>query len=451
MIINLKSFITLSKRIKSGLPPKRRVKSLKRVRQKKLTTNILLSILACVLILGNYVYYLANQTISQITLNLEPTELKTYFIVNSDSSVTSVEDEDLIYIGFDEEHEQYFSLFEGELSDKYDKYAYVDYQPQWETYEDLKNNLLNDNLDGVMITEETYKKIKQIDTDFENQVRIIETYNIATSIAADAVDVSKEPFNVLILGVDSRENEGDIHTNTRTDTIMIASFNPKTMQASLISIPRDTYVPLSYNDQYDKLTHAALYGVGCAIDTIENLLDIDINYYAKFNFKALIGLVDALGGVEVDVLYPFTESNSLDQPNAINVEKGLQILDGEEALAYARHRYTQNDHVRNNSQQQVLKAIVNRLTTFDTITKINALLDVLNSNMTTNFGREELLSLLTVAPHLGDLSMTNSTIEGEDYEEYVPKYDEYLWITALSDDSLEAAKEQINIVFNGGE
>ena len=97
--------------------------------------------------------------------------------------------------------------------------------------------------------------------------------------------VSKEAFNVLILGVDIREDEGDIHSNTRADTIMVASFDPKTMKASLVSIPRDTYTPLSYNNQEDKLTHAGSYGVGCMIETVENLLDIQINYYAKFNFK----------------------------------------------------------------------------------------------------------------------------------------------------------------------
>jgi LCP family protein required for cell wall assembly len=278
---------------------------------------------------------------------------------------------------------------------------------------------------------------------FKNQTRILETYTIETSVKAKNVKVSKEAFNVLILGVDIREDEGDIHSNTRADTIMVASFDPKTMKASLVSIPRDTYTPLSYNNQEDKLTHAGFYGVGCMIETVENLLDININYYAKFNFKALVGLVDALGGIEVDVPFSFSESNSDDIPNTVHVTEGLQILDGEKALAYARHRSTQNDHVRNNSQQEVLKAILNKMVAFDTVTKINDLLDVLNTNMSTNLGRQEILDLITLVPRLGELQMSTMVIEGEDYETYVSKYDDYLWITQLSETSLQKAKEMI--------
>lgn len=451
ILLNIKSFMTLSKKVKATLPQEKKAKALKRIRKKKRLTNILLTLLCLCLGIGNYLYHIANQTISTITLSLEPESLDVYLITSAESQIESATDEDLIYIGFDSNQSQYLSLLEGVLIDNYDKYAYVDYQPFEEDFQQLKEDLLSGELHALMLDKESYDLICESDSSFKDQCRILETYTVATGISAKRVDVSKEAFNVLILGVDIRESEGDIHTNTRTDTIMIASFNPKTMQASLVSIPRDTYIPLSYNGQYDKLTHAALYGVGCTIETIEDLLDIEINYYAKFNFKALVGLVDALGGIDVDVKFSFTESNSDDVPNAISVSEGYQTLNGEEALAYARHRNTQNDHVRNNSQQEVLKAILNKMVSFDTITKVNELLNVLNTNMTTNFGREEIMSLVGIAPKLGELSMTTSVIEGEDYETYVEKYDEYLWITELDDDSLEAAKAQIQTILSGGD
>ena len=188
-----------------------------------------------------------------------------------------------------------------------------------------------------------------------------------------------------------------------------------------------------------------------SIDTIENLLDIDINYYAKFNFQALIGLVDALGGIEIDVKFSFTESNSQDIPYSIQVEEGLQTLNGEEALAYARHRSTQNDHVRNNSQQEVLKAILRKLVSFDSITKVNELLNVLKTNMSTNFGRNEILDLLTIVPRLAELEISAGSIEGNDYQTYVPKYDEDLWVTELKEESLSNTKNQIQAIHKGGE
>ena len=442
-IISIKSLMILTKKVNRHLNPERKSEVLKKIRKQKRVTTIFLLVMTLALGVGNFVYHIANQAIETITLNLEPTSLKLYLITTQDSDIKTAQDERLIYIGFDKSAEQYQSLYEDVLTEQYDKYAYIDYQPTIDYIPEIVDQLLDNELHALLVSEQTLEAIYHYNSSFENKMNILDSYTIKTSVAPKTVKVAKQAFNVLILGVDIRESEGDIHTNTRADTIMIASFDPKTMKASLISIPRDTYTPLSYNNQEDKLTHAGSYGVGCMIETVENLLDIDINYYAKFNFKALVGLVDALGGIEVDVPFSFSESNSDDIPNTVHVTEGLQILDGEKALAYARHRNTQNDHVRNNSQQEVLKAILNKMVAFDTVTKINDLLDVLNANMSTNLGRQELLDLITLVPKLGELNMSTMVIEGEDYETYVPKYDEYLWITTLDETSLESAKQLI--------
>lgn len=451
LIIDIKSLMTLTKKIKKGLPEQKRIHALKRVKKKKIFANIVLTLLSVCLIFVNYIYYIANKTITSITLSLEPSEFECYIIVSKESGIQDIYDSNLTYIGFEESQTHNQSLFEDVLSEHYDKYAYVDYQPYFFKTAELENELLNENVHALFISEETLNTLEQNNPHFKDSIQIIESHTIYTSYKAKPVTVNKEAFNILIMGVDIRENEGDIHTNTRTDTIMLMSFNPTTMQARLISIPRDSLVPLSYNGQQDKLTHASLYGVDCMIETVEDLLDIDINYYAKFNFKALVGLVDALGGIDVDVKFSFSESNSDDIPNSIHVSQGYQTLSGEQALAYARHRSTQNDHVRNNSQQEVLKAILAKLTSFDTVTKINDLLEVLNTNMSTNFGRKEILSTITLLPNLGDLQITSSIIEGEDSLKYVSKYDEDLWITELNDSSIEINKNAIQDILKGGE
>ena len=451
IIIDFKTLLTLTTKVKKGLSSEKKQSALKKVKKKKYTANVLLTIFLIFVMGANYFYYLANQTISTITLSLEPSEFKTYFIVPKDSEIQDVNDESLIYIGFDCSQEQYRSLFEDVLDENYDKIAYIHYQPYFEDATTLKQKLFDNEIHAMYISESTLDLYKQENENFENSIRVLATHTIYTSVKAKKVNVSKDAFNVLILGVDIREGEGDIHRATRADTIMLASFNPKTMKASLISIPRDSYLPLSYNNEYDKLTHAGSYGVSCLIDTIENCLDIKINYYAKFNFQALVGLVDALGGVDVDVKFSFTESDSSDRENAISVSQGYQTLNGEQALAYARHRKTQNDHVRNNSQQEVLKAILNKLVSFDSVTKVNGLLKVLNANMTTNFGRDEILDLITIVPRLTDLEISSTIIEGNDYLTYVPKYDENLWVTELDETSLQNTKDLIEKIHKGGE
>ena len=96
------------------------------------------------------------------------------------------------------------------------------------------------------------------------------------------------------------------------DTLMIITFNPDTLQTTLVSIPRDTFVPIACrNDQYAKINSAAAYGTSCVIDTVSNFLDIDIDYYVKINFKGVVDLVDAIGGIEVDVEAPTYNADSM--------------------------------------------------------------------------------------------------------------------------------------------
>ena len=222
---------------------------------------------------------------------------------------------------------------------------------------------------------------------------------------------------------------------------MVASFNPTTMQISLVSIPRDSYVLVG--DNYDKITHAGMDGITAVIDSVENLLDIHINYFAKFNFNALVQMIDAINGININVDYGFCEQDSHDVPDAICLEEGYQHLDGEQALAYARHRKTVTDHIRNNAQQQVIKGITDRLTSVSILTNFNSLLKVLANNMLTNFTKKELYSLAGLAPNLGSLNYQNTVLSGEDDLRYIAKYGQELAVTYLDDDSISEAHDQI--------
>lgn len=446
ILLDYKVFKLLHTRIKSSLPEIKKQKKLASLKRKKHIVNLLLSILTILFGLGNYYYFKTNQMLQTITFVMEPEELTYQVYVTKDSGISSISDEAILSIGFEQaEQEKGYSLLASTLEHQYQRINYQDFLPEFVSpRNDLYEKLKTDELDAIILSEEAKESLLVTYPNFLKETRMIQEIIIPTGVKSQPVDVSKECFNVLIMGVDIREDEGDIYTPTRTDTLMVVTFNPSTMQANLVSIPRDSYVEIAgTNGTYDKITHAGLDGIGCTIETVENLLDIEINYYAKFNFNALVNLVDTLGGIQVDVQYSFQEQDSNDVAGAINVTQGLQVLNGEQALAYARHRKTQNDHVRNESQQQVIKAILSKLASLETISKFDELMNVLANNMTTNFNREEIIALMGLIPKLNELQMTNSVLEGEDLEIYVPLYDQYLWITQLDSEAIEEVTQKM--------
>ena len=147
-----------------------------------------------------------------------------------------------------------------------------------------------------------------------------------------AVDPKKDSISILIMGVDDSNNV-DFGEATRTDALILATFNVKDKSVKMVSIPRDSYVYIPEKKKKDKITHAHVYGgTEGTIETVEELFDIPVDYFFKLNFNAFIDVVDALGGITVDVPITFTEQDSKDTADAIHLEKGLQELDGEEAL-----------------------------------------------------------------------------------------------------------------------
>ena len=221
-----------------------------------------------------------------------------------------------------------------------------------------------------------------------------------------------EPFTILLMGVDS-DAEGIQNGSFNGDSLMLITFNPKTLSTTILSIPRDSYVPIACfsGQRKNKITHAAWQGEECMMDTIENFLDVKIDYYVKINFAGVVQLVDTLGGVEIDVPYNLCEQNSKREwgSNTIYIEKGLQTLNGEQALAYARNRhpnpnkcsskwtnYTSNDFIRGEHQQEVVTAILNKFKDIDNLDTVYKLLDTISNNMVTNMSTDQILSLYNV-------------------------------------------------------
>lgn len=231
-----------------------------------------------------------------------------------------------------------------------------------------------------------------------------------SDLREEPVDVGKDNFSLLILGDDARPGENF----ARTDAMLLATFNKKERSILFTSIPRDSYVEIAGKGNMDKINHAnAFGGIDMAVNTVENFLDIPIDYYAIAKFQGLIDVIDALGGIEIDVVYTFdfTEGGE-----TLHFEEGPSLLNGEEALAYSRERKSPNsggDLGRGQRQQQVLEGIFHKAASFSSIQNFNELFNSLGENLKTDLTFGNMLSLHQYASSIS--SLDKQQLQGEPF------------------------------------
>lgn len=205
-----------------------------------------------------------------------------------------------------------------------------------------------------------------------------------SDLREDQVSISKDPISVLLMGIEDYSSGGN---KGRSDTIMVATFNPNDEKLKLLSIPRDTKVEIIGKGTEEKINHAyANGGKKMTIETVENFLEIPIDYYATVNFDAFKNIVDILGGITVDVPFDFQQNSDDRVAEKLQFFEGEMELDGRYALAYARMRLEdpRGDIGRNERQQQVVKAIIDKAMSVGTVTKIDDLANEVGSNVETN-------------------------------------------------------------------
>lgn len=222
-------------------------------------------------------------------------------------------------------------------------------------------------------------------------------------LVAKPVDINK-PFTVLFLGVDSTADK--ISSGSNGDSVMLLTFNPKTMNITMVSVPRDSYIYLTCRKTENKLTHAGR-NTSCMISSLERLFGLKINYYVKINFRGVVKLVDEVGGIEVDVPYDVCEQDSRRRwgKYTVYVDKGKRVINGEQALALSRNRkhnithctgkYTvgnRDDFTRGANQQLVLMALIDKLKNYTNLTNFQSLLKVISNNMDTNMSTDTIFS-----------------------------------------------------------
>ena len=236
----------------------------------------------------------------------------------------------------------------------------------------------------------------------------------ASAKREQAIDPLEDNFSILFIGIDDSD-ERDYQGNSRSDALILATFNKDQKSIKLLSIPRDSYVYVPEKGVTTKINAAhAAGGPKATMDTVEELFDIPVDYYVRMNFHAFIDVVDSLDGIEVDVPYEMYEMDSHDKKNAIHLEEGLQTVDGEEALAFARTRKQDSDIQRGERQQEVLKAIISKATSVGALTKYTNVMEAVGDNMTTNLQFSQIKGFIKYVTTDNGLNLETVKLEGAD-------------------------------------
>jgi polyisoprenyl-teichoic acid--peptidoglycan teichoic acid transferase len=228
------------------------------------------------------------------------------------------------------------------------------------------------------------------------------------------VNPKLDNISILLMGIDDSQTR-HFGKGTRTDAMMVLTLNKKENAVKLLSIPRDSYVTIPGRTSKTRINEANAYGgTKLAIETVQNVLDIPIDYYVKMNFNAFLDVVDALGGVDVNVPYALTEQDSKDRAGAIKLKPGMQHLNAEQTLALARTRHYDNDIQRGLRQQAILKAIAKKAMSVNAIAKEGKVIDAVGKNMQTNLTFDDMKSLTNYATSGKKFNFTTLHLDGKD-------------------------------------
>lgn len=249
--------------------------------------------------------------------------------------------------------------------------------------------------------------VKKAESSVDNAFEPVENDN-------GPVEPLTDNISILFIGVDDSEERNQSDDNVRSDALVLATLNNKDKSIKLVSIPRDTYTYIPDSGKEDKITHAyAFNGPSSTIESVEELLDVPVNYYLRMNFDAFIDVVDALGGIKVEVPYDISEQDENDLQDAIELKEGIQFLDGSEALALARTRHYDNDIERGKRQQMILESIMNRALSVGSITKYGDVFEAVGDNMKTNMKFQDMRALFEYAQN-GKPDIETITLDGYD-------------------------------------
>ncbi|MCI7396303.1 MAG: LCP family protein [Erysipelatoclostridium ramosum] len=320
--------------------------------------------------------------------------------------------------------------------------------------------LYEGQVDAMILNEAYRSNVSEIENyeNFNNETKVIHQTVYYTKEANNSLavsDITSKPFTILITGNDSF---GALDEVSRSDVNMIVTINPLTSTILMTSIPRDAFVTEVCDDYAcnygveDKLTHTGIYGADTTKDTLENLLDIDINYIFRVNFSSMIDIVDALGGIDIDVAEGMAVSRFYSDSTLEGVHEGQNHLNGKRALAYSRERkaYLDGDVQRARNQQQVLQAMFKKASSPEIITKYSNILKAVGKAFDTNMTTKEITSFIKYQLQASpSWKFEQYVLKGENTLKVSPELGMEVSAVELYAYSIQTASEKIEAVLDG--
>ena len=314
-----------------------------------------------------------------------------------------------------------------------------------------KDKKVDVKVDDVASYQEAYDNLKSgkssllesVDSNYASNLKTIYTYKIKKKNSNSAKQVDSKVFNIYISGIDTY---GSISTVSRSDVNIIMTVNMNTHKILLTTTPRDAYVkiPGGGADQYDKLTHAGIYGVETSEQTLENLYGIKIDYYARINFTSFLKLIDQLGGVTVHNDQAFTSLHG-----KFDFPVGDIQMNSEQALGFVRERYSLDggDNDRGKNQEKVISAIVNKLASLKSVSNFTSIVNNLQDSVQTNMSLDTINALANTQLDSGSkFTVTSQAVTGTGSTGQLTSYampNSSLYMMKLDDSSVASASQAI--------
>ena len=311
------------------------------------------------------------------------------------------------------------------------------------SYQEAYDNLKSGKSKAMVLSGSYASLLESVDSNYASNLKTIYTYKIKKKNNNSAKQVDSKVFNIYISGIDTY---GSISTVSRSDVNIIMTVNMNTHKILLTTTPRDAYVkiPGGGADQYDKLTHAGIYGVETSEQTLENLYDIKIDYYARINFTSFLKLIDQLGGVTVHNDQAFTSLHG-----KFDFPVGDIQMNSEQALGFVRERYSLDggDNDRGKNQEKVISAIVNKLASLKSVSNFTSIVNNLQDSVQTNMSLDTINALANTQLDSGSkFTVTSQAVTGTGSTGQLTSYampNSSLYMMKLDDSSVASASQAI--------
>ena len=364
--------------------------------------------------------------------------------VLKDSEIEFVSQLDSVAAPIDNDQENVQKLIDDVQKQQQQTLTVTSIESYLEAYKQLQSGEVK-----AIVLNEAFENI--IESEYPNHADTIKKiYKMGVKKKVKGPKISKgNGMTIYISGIDTY---GPINSVSRSDVNILMTVNTDTKDVLLTTTPRDSYVPIADggNNQYDKLTHAGMYGVDASIHTLENLYGIDINYYARLNFTSFLKLIDLLGGIDV---YNDQEFNA-NTNNGKHYPVGMLHLNSKDALGFVRERYAlaDGDRDRGRNQQKVITAIIQKLTSAELLANYSAVIQGLQESIQTNMPVEVMTDLVNRQLEKGGrYDVQSQDLKGTGRMD-LPSYampGSQLYMMEVSQDSLASVKAAMTSVLKG--